>query len=256
MLKPVPVLLLIGCCALAAPALWSQAETGIVRAPDGGIQQQVDGIFIPPVQGAPFTAKVVVEIRALLPDGATIARKYYTLVARDSQGRVHRENRGILPADSDKEPPLHYTFVNDPLTRTRTTCVPAQQTCWITKFVPIVQSTLEPAGLSANGKSYLAREDLGASTLDDLEVLHSRETRTFNAGAFGNDRPVVVTKDFWYSPRLQINLAVTRDDPRTAIQKLNVTDLILGEPEPSWFASPQGFKVIDQRSSGNPIGLP
>jgi hypothetical protein len=92
------------------------------------------------------------------------------------------------------------------------------------------------------------RENLGTSTMDDLDVQETRETRTYNAGTFGNDRPVAVTKEFWYSPQLKINLAVTRNDPRTGEQRLQVTELSLSEPDPSWFVPPQEFKVVDLRA--------
>ena len=103
-------------------------------------------------------------------------------------------------------------------------------------------------GLSKDGLSYLTREEMGRSTIDSLEVIDSRETRTYNAGAFGNDRPVAVTKRFWYSPQLQVNLAVDRHDPRTEDQKLELTELNLSEPDPAWFAVPEGYRLIRERA--------
>ncbi len=213
--------------------------------PDGGIREHVDGIFIAPVAGAPFSAKVPVEITHQLQDGTTVTRKYYTLVARDSQGRLYRETRKLIAADENREPPLIRTYVSDPQTALRTVCSPAQRTCWTAKFHPQLRVSKAPVGLSKDGKSSLVSESLGSSTIDDLEVQGTRETRTFNAGAFGNDRPVAVTKEFWYSPRLQINLVVTRNDPRNGDQKIQVTDLSLSEPDPARFAPPQGYKMMD-----------
>jgi uncharacterized protein YecT (DUF1311 family) len=108
-------------------------------------------------------------------------------------------------------------------------------------------SAEEPVGPSSDGKSVLAREDLGKKTMDGVEVVGTRETRTFNPGAFGNDKPVAVTKEFWYSPVLQFNLSVTRIDPRNGTQKLEVMDLKLGEPGPEWFALPDGYRMVQER---------
>jgi len=242
------VLLMAGVGLLPGARLAGQTETAGVHAWDGGIRQTVDGIFIPAVTGAPFTAKVAVEITHALPDGTTVSQKYYTLVARDSQGRVHREKRSLVPADSDREPLLMETYLMDTPERTRTICEFVRRTCSISSDHPASGAFVEPEGVSRDGKSYMFRENLGTSTMDDLDVQETRETRTYNAGTFGNDRPVAVTKEFWYSPQLKINLAVTRNDPRTGEQRLQVTELSLSEPDPSWFVPPQEFKVVDLRA--------
>jgi hypothetical protein len=138
-------------------------------------------------------------------------------------------------------------YILDAPARTRTACIPARHTCWLSRSQQAVRVGEEPVGLSRDGRSYLTREDLGATTMNGLDVEYTRETRTFNAGAFGNNRPVAVVKEFWYSAKLEINLAVTRNDPRTNVQKLTLADLSLEEPDPARFAVPQGYRVIDER---------
>ena len=88
--------------------------------PDGKIHTRIEGIDIPNVAHAPFTAKVTVTWDEPLLGGGTVSRKYYTMVARDSQGRVRREMRYFVPADSADEPPLHSFTVRDPVAGTRT----------------------------------------------------------------------------------------------------------------------------------------
>ncbi len=63
-------------------------------------------------------------------------------------------------------------------------------------------------------------------------------------GAFGNDKPVVVTKEIWYSAQLRFNLSVTRLDPRNGTQKLDVIDLKLGDPGTEWFVLPDGYRMV------------
>lgn len=215
--------------------------------PDSGMSGHVDGLFIPLVTGQPFHAKIPVEITRQLPDGTMVAQKYYTLAARDGSGREYREGRDVVAADSDREPPLMRTVVYDPKTSLITTCNPVRRVCQQTTFNPTSHPADEPTGPSSDGKSVLAREDLGKKTMIGLEVVGTRETRTFAPGAFGNDKPVIVTKEIWYSPQLQFNLSVTRIDPRNGTQKLEVTDLKLGEPGPEWFALPDGYRLLQER---------
>jgi hypothetical protein len=62
----------------------------------------------------------------------------------------------------------------------------------------------------AYGKHYLSRTHLGKGEVDNLATVGTREIITTNPGAAGNDREVTLTKEFWYSPKLGINLVVKR----------------------------------------------
>jgi uncharacterized protein YecT (DUF1311 family) len=256
-------LCLVSVAALAAqtpaPSL-GQASSGLpgpsvinqAPDPDSGITSHVEGLWIPLVTGEPFRARIPVEITRQLPDGTTVSQKYYTLAARDANGREYREVRDPVPADSDREPPILHTSVFDPKTSQVTLCYPDQHICRQTSFDPTQHPVEEPTGPSSDGKSVLTREDLGKKTIDGLEAVGTRETRTYNPGAFGNDKPVVVNKEIWYSPQLQFNLSVTRLDPRNGTQKLDVTDLKLGEPGLEWFAIPDGYRLVTGRGAIQP----
>jgi uncharacterized protein YecT (DUF1311 family) len=214
---------------------------------DSGMSDRVEGLFIPLISGQPFHAKVAVQIHRQLPDGTVVDQKYYTLVARDSTGRTRREAREPIAADSDLDPPLLRSTVYDPKTSLMTNCYPEQRVCREISFDPTQHPLDESVGPSGDGKSVLTREDLGKKTIDGLEAIGTRETRTFSPGAFGNDKPVAVVKEIWYSPQLQYNLSVTRLDPRNGTQKLEVTELKLGEPGSEWFATPDGYRLVSGR---------
>jgi uncharacterized protein YecT (DUF1311 family) len=245
-----PVLCLVSARVLvsqstaSSTAASSASETQHAPDPDSGMSGHVDGLFIPLVPGAPFHAKIAVQVNRQLPDGTSVAQKYYTLAARDSNGREYRESRDIIPADSDLEPALVHTTIYDPKTSIITGCTPDQRICRQQSFDPTQHPADEPVGPSSDGKSVLTRESLGTKTIDGLECTGTRETRTYKVGAFGNDKPVSVTKEIWYSPQFQFNLSVTRLDPRNGTQKLEVTELKLGEPGPEWFAIPDGYRTV------------
>lgn len=54
-------------------------------------------------------------------------------------------------------------------------------------------------------------------------------------------------REFWYSPRLGVNLISKRQDPRFGSQNFEVADISLGEPDAKFFEVPSGFKVLDLR---------
>jgi hypothetical protein len=50
------------------------------------------------------------------------------------------------------------------------------------------------------------------------------------------------------SPELQVNLAITRKDPREGTQVIRVHEVSRSEPDPSLFKVPDGFTVHDLRN--------
>lgn len=214
--------------------------------PDGASKTEIQGITIPQVPGIPFSGKQQVVVTNTLANGTVVSRKYFTIVARDSQGRVHRESRGSVPADSDLVPPLLHTILLDPAAHTRTECYPAGKYCEVKGYKPLV-SVAQTA--SPNSTPEFQRESIGDNVLESMNVTGTRESRTYPSGVAGNTEPIAVTKEIWFSPQLQVNLSVVRNDPRTGIESLKITELKLDEPAASLFDIPDGYKVLDQRKS-------
>lgn len=102
----------------------------------------------------------------------------------------------------------------------------------------------------------MTREDLGKSFVNGVEAVGTRETRTLNAGAIGNDRLISIVKEIWYSPQLGINVSVKRVDPRHGTQVINVTEISVAEPDPKYFRVPAGYTVVDRPSSGRAQAAP
>jgi hypothetical protein len=177
----------------------------------------------------------------------TQAWKYYTIVARDAKGRMYREDRGLVPADSTATPPLQAFILYDPTKGTRTFCTPASHTCRVTAYRFILTPKILPVGAAYGGKEFIVREPLGDQTRESLNVSGTRETLTIAEGTQGNAQPIVVTKEFWYSPELQINMEVIRKDPRYGTQTFTVTNLNRSEPDSKFFEIPSGYKMINDK---------
>jgi hypothetical protein len=206
----------------------------------GGVRTHVVGIEIPPIANAPFTAKVLVMWNRPLIGGGTLSRKYFTQVARDSQGRVRRETREFVPVDSSAEPPLRtFTFL-DPVSSTRTVCTRSTMNCATGPFQPRMNLSQDGGALSGSG-SKVTRENLGQQTMFDLPVVGTRETV---ANSQGSTRLALTHTDVWYSSDLQMDLSVDRNDPQSGEVTLKVVELARGEPDPSWFSIPSGYQVI------------
>jgi|SRR5579859_6297864 len=231
-MRPSTLLGISLCIAFATvPAASQEVAVGTVRT-------HIEGIAIPPIPDAPFTAKVVVTWNEPLVGGGTVSRKYFTLVARDSQGRVRREMRGFVPADSAAEPPLRSFTILDPVSGTHTTCTKTLMTCAVSAFdanLILTENAADPGNV--NG------ENLGPRTIEGLPTTGTRATASNVSGPRGSSRVVVSHTEAWYSPDLQIDLSVTRTDPQSGVVTLNVTELVRGEPDSTWFAIPSAYTV-------------
>jgi hypothetical protein len=236
-------LLLLAGCLLFACTLAAQQTTEASRGPDGGTRTHVAGIEILPLPGQPFSGRDSVEWTRTLEDGSVQTRHLEAALARDSHGRIYRERRNFVPANTSEQSRLDLIFISDPVTHTKTTCTVVEHSCTVTgyhrptSFVPMKPGSFD------DGKRALTRESLGTSVVDDVNVVGTRETLSIGAGVVGNSQPLVVTREFWYSPELQVNLSVTRKDPREGTQTIHVVDLSRAEPDPAMFQVPAGFVV-------------
>lgn len=232
----------------SASFLNAQTSAEVLHAPDGNTREITSSIFIPPLPNAPFSATVTTVWTKQLEDGTSVTIQNHRMVMRDSQGRIFQERRTFVPKGSADEPQLRWTEISDPVTHTRYVCLPGPHTCDEQGyFAPTKISNLPTGPLDDKGNRTLTRENLGSNTMSGLDVTGTRETMTIAIGVIGNDKPVSVTKEFWYSPQLGINIVVKRADPRSGTQTFTVSNISLAEPDPANFALPAGFKVNDQR---------
>jgi hypothetical protein len=223
----------LGIAFTSTPAVCQESASA------GAVHAHIEGIEIPALANAPFTAKVVVTWNEPLVGGGIVSRKYYTSVARDSQGRVRREIREFVPADSNAEPPLRSFTLLDPVSATRTMCTKATMTCATSAFHPRLLLTEEAGGSGSSSSGNVTRESLGQQTIDDLPVVGTRET----AKSAGSNRIALTRTEVWYSPDLHMNLSVIRNNPQLGEVTLQVTNLVRGEPDASWFSVPSGYEV-------------
>ncbi len=205
-------------------------------------------ITLTPLAGAPFQATVNTVWTKHLPDGSTSILTNHRFVARDGQGRVYQERRTFVPEGSDREPRVRFIEISSPVTHTQYYCDPMLSSCELRSYYAPISEPILPVGPIGDGKRELSRASLGTKTIEGVEVIGTRETITIAPGsAMGNTAPVEETKEFWYSPKLGINLQVTRLDPMHGDQVFTVSSITLSEPDSRLFVLPAKCKVTDLR---------
>jgi hypothetical protein len=86
-------------------------------------------------------------------------------------------------------------------------------------------------------------ESLGKQTLEGVEAEGTRTTFTIPAGEIGNERPIQIVSERWYSPELQTVVMTKRNDPLAGETTYRLTNINRSEPDRSLFEVPADYKV-------------
>ena len=247
-MKSIPFLLLAGFLILPNSVSLAQAPQQPQRVPDGGTREVLISILIPSLPNAPFTAAVNTEWIRQLPDGSTITLKNHRAIARDSAGRIFQERRALVPDDGKINSGVTQIEISDPVTHELYICMPHGRTCQVEVFSPpeFLPYT-PPAKAHMTQGSTSESEDLGKQSLGGLETVGTRETTVIPAGTIGNNSPLLSKREFWFSPKLGVNLISKRQDPLSGTQNFEVSEIALGDPDAKLFEVPVGFKILDLR---------
>jgi len=89
----------------------------------------------------------------------------------------------------------------------------------------------------------VTREPLGTKTINGLQATGTRVTRTIPAGKIGNENPIQVVTERWYSTDLQVPLTTTHTDPMMGTVTTSLTNINRAAPDASLFQVPSDYKV-------------
>jgi hypothetical protein len=235
-------LISIGLIAIGFVAV---AQNSTERPPDGGSREVLVSILIPSLPNAPFSAVVNTESIRQLANGTSITLKNHRAIARDRAGRIFQERRLLVPEDGKHESVVTQIEISDPVTHELFICVPREQVCQVEDFdAPAFQ----PPKTAASAREGANLRDLGKQSVGGVETIGTRETVVIEAGKIGNDSPIEVQREYWFSPQLGVNLISRLQDPRVGVQNFEVSDITLTDPDVKLFKVSSKMKVIDLRA--------
>jgi hypothetical protein len=225
------------------------------------------------VKGAPFSAEAISESTQVLADGNKISRTFTVRMYRDGEGRFRREEvpatggavgslGGVRQMISIFDPVANYRFFLDPSKKTarRMSILPGSAEGAVIvsgqPMSPALRAQIETnavqrtnivvlpnvASTGGTGKS----ESLGTRSFEGLEAEGTRTTTTIPAGAIGNERPIELVYEKWYSKDLQLIVYSKHSDPRFGEQIYRLDNIDRGEPDRSLFAVPSDYKLATE----------
>ena len=208
------------------------------------------------VKNAPFSADIVTESTQTLADGNHIKQTSTVHYARDSEGRTRREQSltslGALGSNrtvvfiSDPVGGASYALMPETKTATKSMRQAGRGGMRMAMGPDRPRPEMAGSGRSARGmrnSQNFKTESLGTQTMEGVQVQGTRTTMTIPAGQIGNDEPIQIVTERWYSPDLQATVLVKHSDPRTGDSVTRYTNISRAEPVPTLFQVPADYKV-------------
>ncbi len=84
---------------------------------------------------------------------------------------------------------------------------------------------------------------LGTREFDGIKAEGTMTSHTIPAGQIGNEKPIVVTSERWFSPELFIVVYAKTSDPRAGETTYRVTNVKRGEPPADLFKVPADYRT-------------
>jgi opacity protein-like surface antigen len=254
--------------AASAKKMQEELSTALTRMKVIGME----GGVMSNVKGAPYRADQITESTQTLGDGTRIHNERRVTMYRDSQGRVRREtpeqvsiwdpNSGVgytldtksmtagkmqvsVSVNSGNSGPIGITFRAQ--TGTAGSGMAAGGGEDIRVFTKTVTDGMNTTAITL-GKTPTVnanKESLGTQIIEGVSAQGDRQTSTIEAGAIGNDRPIQIVSERWYSPDLQMEVMTRHSDPRMGEEITRLVNISRAEPDRSLFEVPAGYQITE-----------
>ena len=89
----------------------------------------------------------------------------------------------------------------------------------------------------------VTKEDLGAQTIEGVAATGTRTTFTIPAGQIGNEGPINIVDERWFSKDLQTIVMTRHSDPRSGETVYRLTNINRSEPDHSLFEVPGDYQI-------------
>jgi len=193
------------------------------------------------IKGQPFSAETVIEDTRRLFDGTTVTKQSRGAIYRDAEGRTRREQPlemvgGVSVVGTDNKPQM-LVFINDFATD-------SQIFLDLNNKVARRSRIGRGPGPREPGEPSDAKiESLGTKTIEGVKVEGTRVSFAIPVGHIGNDKPIDVVTEKWFSTELQVLVMSRHLDPIAGEHIFKLVNIKRSEPSAEMFAVPAGFRT-------------
>ena len=101
-----------------------------------------------------------------------------------------------------------------------------------------------------NAKPLPSPTSMGERIIEGLKVTGTRMEFTIPSGAVGNEQPIVVSSEQWFSPELGVVVSSTHRDPMMGDTSYKLEQISRTEPDAGLFAVPADYTQTDLMNGG------
>ena len=221
------------------------------------------------VKGSPYSAEAVTESTQVLADGNRIVNRTSTKQFRDSEGREWRERsagkEGQEIVISDPVEGASYTLRTDGISgEHRGEKTPMAKLITVDKSaINLSTDAVVTSNFAAGGGGFVvrssgpnlereievklkeagAREELGAKVIEGVMATGTRTKKIIAAGEIGNEKPIEIVSETWYSPDLQMTVYSKNSDPRSGETVFKLINISRSEPPRTLFDVPVDYTI-------------
>lgn len=201
------------------------------------------------VKNAPYSAEAITEARQVLADGTRIEQRHSYKIYRDSQGRLRRESEsGMEVWIIDPVASASYVLdVQNQIAKTAPLWVPLDNTgerAFVKQEGARDEQIIVPIDKPKSLERTTRINSLGRQIIEGVEAEGRETIETINVGTIGNDRPIIITSESWYSLGLRLQVMTRHYDPRTGESTFRLSGLRRDEPAPDLFRVPANYRIV------------
>jgi hypothetical protein len=283
-MKQFPVLIFGAALALTAQHTEDRFE---IRVPPPGASPDMQTVeFIrsefgpvgPVVKNAPYTAETITENLQVLADGNRIVHRNSAEIARDSDGRTRRDITIAAVGPLSKIAPK-ISIIYDPVANVSYTLdhsakiarrMPGHGIAFFSSAQAVERKIVRaemasgastaPAdvvigtpGIRVQRNGTVKTESLGKQNIEGVMAEGTRTLSVIPAGEIGNERPIEIVSERWYSPELQTVVLTRHKDPRMGESSYKLVGIRRAEPLKSLFEVPADYTIKDADAPPMPM---
>lgn len=214
----------------------------------GGVPDRNSVVITDPVAGNNF----------ILHAGTRIATKTPGMFARFEAGTIAvQRSNNVVVEQRGGEPKIEVFTIPSDTTTAESRAVPlvlpagqGEATVAVAGGTAGQVTTFTVAGARGGargaGPSQVSKEDLGQQQIEGVTANGTRTTTTIPAGAIGNELPITVVSEQWFTPDLDVLVLTRHNDPRVGETTYRLTNISRNEPDRSLFQVPSDYTLQDR----------
>jgi hypothetical protein len=106
------------------------------------------------------------------------------------------------------------------------------------------------AGCAPEARKLPQSNPLGERVIEGINTIGSALSFQIPAGEVGNEQPITVRSEQWFSPELRVVVASTHRDPLAGDTTYRLEQISRSEPDPSLFTVPEDFAKMELPAGG------